>query len=163
MHAHMYFAKPGAVEGDFASAISLFHAYELLLLHGMKSFYQFLTNTFSAGSQHYKAKAEILKNPQFRHIVKRLKERVDSSERSQFITDKPTLLFPRTSGMPSKTEDATENDKNSFFYSHPKLRKLEDIVLRHFRYIIQSAIFEKNIIVRACEGIPLVNINCHIH
>lgn len=32
----------GKVEGDFALAMSLFHAYELLLLYGMRSFFLFL-------------------------------------------------------------------------------------------------------------------------
>jgi Fanconi anemia group M protein len=32
----------GIVEGDFASSISLYHAYELLLQHGMRTFFNFL-------------------------------------------------------------------------------------------------------------------------
>jgi hypothetical protein len=33
----------GAAEGDFASAISLYHAYELLMNHGTRSFYNFVS------------------------------------------------------------------------------------------------------------------------
>ena len=127
--------QPGTVEGDFASAISLFHAYELLQLHGMKSFYQFLTTTFTAGGQQSKAKAEILRNPQFGNILKRLRESVRLSESSQLVADRPALKFPRMGGGPSKGDDVPVEEKPSFFYSHPKLRKLEDIVLGHFRYM----------------------------
>ena len=31
----------GVVEGDYASAMSLYHGYELLLQHGMRPFYNF--------------------------------------------------------------------------------------------------------------------------
>lgn len=33
----------GAVEGDFAASITLYHAYELLLQHGMRAFFNFLS------------------------------------------------------------------------------------------------------------------------
>ena len=33
----------GAVEGDFAACISLYHAYELLLQHGMRAFFNFIS------------------------------------------------------------------------------------------------------------------------
>lgn len=33
----------GTAEGDFASAISLYHAYELLMNHGTRSFYNFVS------------------------------------------------------------------------------------------------------------------------
>ena len=33
----------GAVEGDFAASISLYHAYELLLQHGMRAFFNFIS------------------------------------------------------------------------------------------------------------------------
>ena len=35
-------AKKGMLEGDFSNAISLYHAYELLTKHGLRSFYNFL-------------------------------------------------------------------------------------------------------------------------
>ena len=131
--------QPGTVEGDFASAISLFHAYELLQLHGMKSFYQFLTTTFTAGGQQSKAKAEILRSPQFGNILKGLKERVRLSESSQLAADRQALQFPRMGGGQStKSDNNPIEEKPSFFYSHPKLRKLEDIVLEHFRYMFRS-------------------------
>ena len=40
----------GVVEGDFCSAISLYHAYELLLQHGMRTFYNFMLKTLGEQS-----------------------------------------------------------------------------------------------------------------
>ena len=33
----------GSCEGDFAACISLYHAYELLLQHGMRAFFNFIS------------------------------------------------------------------------------------------------------------------------
>lgn len=35
----------GAVEGDFAISLSLYHGYELLMQHGTRTLYHFLSNT----------------------------------------------------------------------------------------------------------------------
>ena len=35
----------GVVEGDFSSAMTLYHAYDLLVLHGLRSFYNFMAKT----------------------------------------------------------------------------------------------------------------------
>jgi len=41
--ARLDFGQRGTAEGDFASAISLYHAYELLLQHGMRTFFNFVS------------------------------------------------------------------------------------------------------------------------
>ena len=40
----------GAAEGDFASAISLYHAYELLPTHGLRPFYKYVLKISDDGS-----------------------------------------------------------------------------------------------------------------
>ena len=117
------------MEGDFALAISLFHAYELLLQHGMRSFYQFLATTFSAGGTQSRAKGEVLRSSQFKSIMSGLGERVAASAVRESLTDGPS--FPRRDGGRGKVEGGVSG--REFFYSHPKLRRLEDVVLEHFR------------------------------
>ena len=85
------------VEAGFAVTISLCHAYELLQLHGMLSFYRFLTSTF--GNDSSAAKKQISRSPAFEKIISRLRAQMQG---------------------------------NPFFYSHPKLNQLEQIVLQHF-------------------------------
>jgi hypothetical protein len=41
--------QKGAVEGDFAASITLYHAYELLLQHGMRAFYNFMMKSIGEG------------------------------------------------------------------------------------------------------------------
>ena len=35
----------GVTEGDFSSAMTLYHAYDLLVLHGTRSFYNFMVKS----------------------------------------------------------------------------------------------------------------------
>ena len=42
-------SQRGIAEGDFASAISLYHAYELLLQHGLRTFYKFVSKVTGEG------------------------------------------------------------------------------------------------------------------
>ncbi len=111
------------VEGDFALAMSLSHAYELLVQHGMRSFYQFLVNSFSARDNLSKAKMQILQSSLFRGIIASLKDRVLASMEPPL--EGPS--FPRRDGSGSGKRD------RAFFYSHPKLNRLEEVVLGHFR------------------------------
>ena len=39
----------GSAEGDFASAISLYHAYDLLLQHGLRTFFNFVSKVTGEG------------------------------------------------------------------------------------------------------------------
>ena len=47
----MDMGQRGATEGDYASAISLYHAYDLLLQHGMRTFYNFVSKVTGEGEQ----------------------------------------------------------------------------------------------------------------
>ena len=122
-HTHTLHTQAGAVEGDFALAISLFHAYELLLQHGMRSFYQYLATTFIAGSGFQsRAKRDIIRSTQFRAMMDTLRDRVTASKTTPI--DGPSFLRRDGSG---------KVERGGFFYSHPKLNRLEEVVLEHFR------------------------------
>ena len=117
----------GAIEGDFALAISLYHAYELLQQHGMRSFYQFLSQPgFSGGPS--KAKMELMRSMEFARIMRSLEERIGSGS----DTDCGRLGRSPRGGAKGVGSQAA-GSQSPFFYSHPKLNKLEEVVLGHFR------------------------------
>ena len=108
-------ALAGAIEGDFALSISLFHAYELLLQHGLRSFYQFLSHTLcGVGGGQSRGKLELSRFTDFKVIMNRLE------------------------GQLSATSVVSSQGEVPFFYSHPKLNKLEEIVLGHFHAVVNS-------------------------
>lgn len=132
--SYSFHAQAGVLEGDFALSISLFHAFELLQLHGMHSFHQFLRNTFCSGPSPRLsiAKHDIIRSPLFNGIMKQLADKFCET-RSDGISS--CARFPITVGASTRIENVEEEGegKRHFFYSHPKLQKLEEIVLEHFR------------------------------
>ena len=121
------------MEGDFALSISLCHAFELLQLHGMQSFHQFLKNTFCSDPfpRQSIAKQDVIRSPVFNGIMKQLANKF----RETCSDGIGNRLFPITVGVSAKTKNMEEEGerKQDFFYSHPKLHKLEEIMLEHFR------------------------------
>ena len=112
-----FFFQSGVIEGDFALAISLFHAYELLQQHGMRSFHQFLSTSVMEG--HSRARMELSRDPSFANIMLSLREKLGPQQEPLQLNSSMYCPTTRADG--------------DFFYSHPKLRKLEEVVLAHFR------------------------------
>ncbi|KAM9294310.1 Fanconi anemia group M protein [Gastrophryne carolinensis] len=100
-------AQMGAVEGDFALCISLYHGYELLLQMGTRSFYYYLRSIMDGSKGVTRIKNELGRNGIFMSLYQQLE--------SMFSA-------PISSDV-----------KRPFIYSHPKLKKLEEVVLQHFR------------------------------
>ena len=101
----------------------------------MRSFHQFLITTFKEGSQQSRAKMEVLKTPEFVEILRLLGNRlgreddcIDGGDGTTLRT-KNKVISPRFSITGAPQGPAHQ----SFFYSHPKLNKLEEVVLDHFR------------------------------
>lgn len=97
----------GVVEGDFALTITLTHALELLLQHGIRGFYNFLAGKTDAGEGeapgHNRTRTELLKVNGFSQLMEDL--------RSKF----------------------GDESKIGTHISHPKLTKLREIILEHFQ------------------------------
>ena len=92
------------------------HAYELLQQHGMRSFYRFLHQNVLNGFS--RSKQVLSQTREFNWIMSLLRGKLDA-----------TMATPDVDGsMYCPTPSTTAE----FFYSHPKLMKLEEIVLRHF-------------------------------
>ncbi len=63
----------GSIEGDFALCISLYHAYELLNLHGLRSFFNFLDGLVTGEKGYGRTKTELQKSVDFNQIYDQLK------------------------------------------------------------------------------------------
>ncbi|XP_063145163.1 Fanconi anemia group M protein [Candoia aspera] len=116
--SHFEGIHQGVIEGDFALCISLYHGYELLLQMGMRSLHIFLRGILDGSKGMTRAKNELGRNEEFMVLYNQLE--------NMFLN--PTL----TSSKGSISELGTENMK-TFIYGHPKLKKLEEVVVEHFR------------------------------
>lgn len=99
-------SRRGMTEGDFAICITLTHALDLLLQHGIRGFYNFLagkTDSNDGEAGHNRTRTELLKINGFSQMMEDLK--------SKFGSD--CLVGSSV--------------------SHPKLNKLQEIVLEHFQ------------------------------
>lgn len=89
---------------------SFLHGYELLLIYGSKPFYMFLKNFIdnpeNSSGQQSRMKTELLNNHELSELYKKL--------RSCFETTDPVKIA------------ASRNIR------HPKLLKLEELILEHF-------------------------------
>ncbi|KAH9507200.1 hypothetical protein Btru_056611 [Bulinus truncatus] len=102
-------AQFGNIEADFALAISLYHGFELLQLHGMKSLYNYLMGLITGEKGYGRTRSELLRNADFNIIMEKL--------RLKFIDSEQT---------------STSGD-NKLAVGHPKMQRLEEIVVKHFK------------------------------
>ena len=72
----------GALEGDFAIVMSLYHGLELMEQHGLRSFYKFLEETLSTDQSSNKTKQELLRNPSFCEMMNTLQQKYSKPLRS---------------------------------------------------------------------------------
>lgn len=158
------------VEGDFASAISLYYGYELLMQHGMRAFYKFMLKTVGespdspAGSSlalgaspktgqgtspagtnkqlsgfegvgantsspvsNRKLRFDLAKSVAWNEIINDLREKFSGDlNHSRLNTSRPHLLSQFGQTQASK-------EKEDFPLGHPKLEKLRETVIEHFK------------------------------
>ncbi|KAL4238941.1 hypothetical protein ACF0H5_003645 [Mactra antiquata] len=100
----------GVVEGDFALAMSLYHGYELLQLHGSRSLYTFLDGILTGEKGYGRTRTELMRNADFNDLMKILSQKYQA-------TTSDTL---------------SQAQAKSFVIGHPKMEKLQDIVVQHF-------------------------------
>ncbi|NWS10698.1 FANCM protein, partial [Pachyramphus minor] len=112
--------QQGIIEGDFALCISLYHGYELLLQMGVRSLFIYLWGIMDGAKGLTRTKNELGRNEDFMRLYQHLQD---------MFSD--TLVAPETGGV-CRSKTVLEK-KKEFIYSHPKLRKLEEIVIEHFK------------------------------
>nr|XP_060611106.1 Fanconi anemia group M protein [Anolis sagrei ordinatus] len=116
--SHFAGKQQGAIEGDFALCISLYHGYELLLQMGMRSLYSFLAGIMDGSKGMTRSRNELGRNEDFVTLYRQLES-----------------MFVDTSASPASGSNAMPGTgiKQPFVYGHPKLKKLEEVVTEHFR------------------------------
>ncbi|NXN25240.1 FANCM protein, partial [Nycticryphes semicollaris] len=110
----------GIIEGDFALCISLYHGYELLLQMGLRSLFIYLFGIMDGPKGLTRTKNELGRNEDFMKLYQQLRDMFADTS------------LPSANGSGIKSKTVLEN-KKEFIYSHPKLRKLEEIVIGHFK------------------------------
>ncbi|NXQ04334.1 FANCM protein, partial [Vidua macroura] len=110
----------GIIEGDFALCISLYHGYELLLQMGIRSLFIYLWGIMDGSKGLSRTKTELGRNEDFMELYQQLQD---------MFSD--TAVTPESGGVCKSTTALKK--KKEFVYSHPKLKKLEEIVIEHFR------------------------------
>nr|XP_046222365.1 Fanconi anemia group M protein isoform X2 [Oncorhynchus gorbuscha] len=108
---HVTGAQQGALEGDFALCISLYHGYELLLQMGLRSLFFYVQGIMDGTKEKSRARNELQRNATFMNLYQEM-----------------AAMF----GKPTGPEEP-------FIYSHPKLQKLEEVVLGHFKTWAESS------------------------
>ncbi|XP_065131208.1 Fanconi anemia group M protein isoform X2 [Paramisgurnus dabryanus] len=103
---HVLAGQHGVLEGDFALCISLYHGYELLQQMGLRSLYLFIQNIISGPKESSRMRNELQRNPVFVDLYRDMEATFTPSSR---------------------------DPKEPYLYSHPKLQKLDEVVLQHFK------------------------------
>ena len=70
----------GSIEGDFALAMSLYHGFELLQLHGSRSLYNYLDGILHGDKGYSRTRTELTRNPDFNDLINDLREKFTPPE-----------------------------------------------------------------------------------
>uniref|UniRef100_F6QFV0 RNA helicase n=1 Tax=Callithrix jacchus TaxID=9483 RepID=F6QFV0_CALJA len=108
--------QQGIIEGEFAICISLYHGYELLQQMGMRSLYFFLCGIMDGTKGMTRSKNELSRNEDFMKLYKHLE-----------------CMFAHTRSTSANGISAIQQGDKKFVYGHPKLKKLEEVVIEHFK------------------------------
>ncbi|XP_049917156.1 Fanconi anemia group M protein [Epinephelus moara] len=104
--------QQGMLEGIFALCISLYHGYELLMQMGLRSLFFYIQGIMDGSREMSRAKSELQRTPTLMDLYHEME-----------------AMFVKPSAGPDEP----------FVYSHPKLEKLEEVVLQHFRRWAESS------------------------
>nr|XP_047132067.1 uncharacterized protein LOC105847408 isoform X2 [Hydra vulgaris] len=119
----------GVIEGDFGLCISLYYAYELLLQHGLLSFYNFLKGVLSGVKGTPLCRKELSQNIAFMDMMEELHSEIEPEDGESL---NESIMLGKNISAKQRLLKSIPKPLSSF-NSHPKLLKLEEIVLEHFR------------------------------
>ncbi|CAJ1073462.1 LOW QUALITY PROTEIN: Fanconi anemia group M protein [Xyrichtys novacula] len=103
---HIKGPQQGMLEGDFALCISLYHGYELLMQMGLRSLFFYIQGIMDGSKEMSRARNELQRTPTFMELYQQME-----------------AMFLKPPAGPDEP----------FIHSHPKLEKLEGVVLQHFK------------------------------
>ncbi|XP_056333126.1 Fanconi anemia group M protein [Danio aesculapii] len=98
--------QQGVLEGDFALLISLYHGFELLLQMGIRSLFLFIQNFFTGPRESARVRNELQRCSLFMELYREMENMFNTASRGP---------------------------EEPYVYTHPKLQKLDEVVLRHFQ------------------------------
>ena len=146
-------SQKGMLEGDFSNAISLYHAYELLTKHGLRSFHNFLSKSVGEGSTaanvsredspanggkgkspglyiNRRLRYELNQIPVFSQMMKDLRQKfILDCDNNSLNTSRPKINSQFSQAQAKRVSPS----KDEFIVGHPKLGKLRDLIVEHFR------------------------------
>ncbi|XP_077477393.1 Fanconi anemia group M protein isoform X2 [Stigmatopora argus] len=108
---HIKGPQQGMLEGDFALCISLCHGYELLMQMGLRSFFLFIQGIMDGSREMSRARNELQRTPTFMDLYYEIETK-----------------FAKEPGI-----------DDPYVYGHPKLQKLDEVVVQHFHFLTQNA------------------------
>ena len=117
---------------DFGLCISLYHGYELLEKHGLRSLYSHLEALLNGEKGSASSRYELQRNNDVCELMDMLR----------------TTFQPIQNAVPcSQFASPTASQKaKPFAVGHPKMEKLEEIVLEHFKRFMRGKNINKLII-----------------
>ncbi|XP_073782912.1 Fanconi anemia group M protein isoform X4 [Danio rerio] len=104
--------QQGVLEGDFALLISLYHGFELLLQMGIRSLFLFIQNIFTGPRESSRVRNELQRCSLFMDLYREMENMFNTASRGP---------------------------EEPYVYTHPKLQKLDEVVLRHFQTCAESS------------------------
>nr|CAD7428386.1 unnamed protein product [Timema monikensis] len=132
------------VESDFAIAMTLYHALELLCIHGARSFATFLDEKLN-DKQSNLLKSRLMHNSSFISLLDEVKQQlmpIDVQEQDPDISFSVSIdsavilksvLHSRLNFAPGSQEVLNRSEREQYICTHPKMEKLEQVVLAHFQ------------------------------
>ncbi|KAJ9595722.1 hypothetical protein L9F63_013085, partial [Diploptera punctata] len=132
---------------SFAICVTLLHSLELLSQYGLRSFLKFLDGVLQGERGQAVVQGRLKHDVDLENLLGELKEKLGTENQAE--------PEPDISMAPSSTQLAAP-----YVYSHPKLEKLQEVVVDHFK-----TFKEKNVVTRAmifCQYRDTVIEVCHI-
>lgn len=108
------------VEADFAVCISLYHALELLTLHGLRSFVKYLNGVIYDDKGQPNVKMRLSQCGSLSSLLEEVREKLGSMD---VENPNPDVSIVAADGSFNLQETV---------FSHPKLEKLREVIVRHF-------------------------------
>ena len=111
----------------------------------MRNFYHFLKNNVFKGHGAFRARSELGKNAVLAELLQTLEESYGEGEGEGVDGEEPSLARQPSENVGSCWKPQPLQS-GAFMYSHPKLKKLEEIVVNHFKRFSETASSSKSLI-----------------
>ena len=131
--ARMDRSTAGSCEGDFAASISLYHAYELLMQHGMRAFKNFLLKTIDEKDGNRRLRFELKRLESWKEIEAQLEAKFSEDKNNSHLNSSKPQMLSQFGPTQEKRASTASLQQDSLVLGHPKLEKLKELVVAHFR------------------------------